>query len=79
MSSMMTRPAVDPRPLLRFIAEKGGESPFDEALQVFVQIGMTESQARDTLWKLLSNGTIEFTTDRRLRAPIDRPLNRALG
>lgn len=79
MGSMMTPRTVDPQPLLGFIADKGGESSFDDALQMFVKIGMTPSQARDTLWRLLSDGTIEFTTDRRLRAPRNRVSNRAVG
>ena len=70
MNAMPIVPSIDPEPLLNLIRQKGGECSFEEAMKVVeVELGMTESAARDALWRLLSDGTIEFTTDRHLTVP----------
>ena len=68
MSVMAARATVDPTPVIRHLREHE-ESAFDDALAVLTNTGMTDSEARDAVWQLLSRGLIEFTTDRRLRLP----------
>lgn len=68
MSVMAVRVGVDPAPLTKHL-EEHAESTFDEALRIFKNAGLSETQARDEVWQLLSQGVIEFTTDRRLRLP----------
>ena len=65
----MPLPAIDPQPVLNLIQQRGGECSFSEAMDTLINLGMTESAARDALWRLLSDGTIEFTTDRNLAVP----------
>lgn len=69
MNAMPVIPWIDPEPVLNLIKAKGGECSFDEAMNALVELGMTEAAARDGLWRLLSDGTIEFTTDRHLTTP----------
>jgi len=69
MNAMPVVPVVDPRPVLNLIEQRGGESSFEDAMKVLVQLGMLPSAARDALWRFLSDGTIEFTTDRHLTLP----------
>jgi hypothetical protein len=69
MNAMPVVPVIDPQPVLTLINEKGGECSFDEAMDALVLRGMTKEVARDVLWRLLSDGTIEFTTDRNLTVP----------
>jgi DNA-binding transcriptional regulator PaaX len=69
MNAMPVVPWVDPKPVLELIKEKGGECSFDEAMNALVELGMTQAAARDGLWRLLSDGQIEFTTDRHLTIP----------
>lgn len=64
--SPMTVPAIDPKPLLSYMAKHQGECSFDQAMQVLQKQGLSESDARDGIWRLLSDGTIYFTDDRRL-------------
>lgn len=68
MSAMRAIPVVDPQPVLELIAQRG-ECSFEEALNALAQRGFTPSAARDALWQLLSDGRIEFTTDRNLTVP----------
>ncbi len=67
--SPMAVHAIDPKPLLTYMAKNRGECSFDEAMEVLQKHGLSESDARDGIWRLLSNGTICFTDDRRLRLP----------
>ena len=77
--SMMATAAVDPRPVLDLI-RKQGESSFEDALKLLEQqVGLTSTGARDALWRMLSQGLIEFTTDRHLRLPSQTALDRAAG
>jgi hypothetical protein len=69
MNAMPVVPWIDPEPVLKLIKDKGGECSFDEAMNALVKLGMAQSVARDGLWRLLSDGTIEFTTDRHLTTP----------
>jgi hypothetical protein len=69
MSTLASTPNIDPEPILRHMAAKGGNCSFEEAMQLYLRLGMTPTQARDALWRLLSDGAIEFTVDRRLRVP----------
>jgi hypothetical protein len=66
---MATAHNINADALLAMMQQKGGECTFDEGLTALVQQGMTKSGARDALWQLLSDGTIEFTTDRHLKLP----------
>lgn len=71
-------PVIDPQPILQLINTRGGECSFDEAIEVLQKQGLNQSDARDGLWRLLSQGIIEFTSDRKLKLP--RPvLERAAG
>jgi len=69
MNAMPVVPSIDPQPILDLIEQRGGECSFDEALTLLGQRGMRESTARDALWRLLSDGIIEFTVDRHLTTP----------
>lgn len=69
MNAMPVVPWIDPEPVLKLISEKGGECSFDDAMNALVKLGMAQSVARDGLWRLLSDGTIAFTTDRHLTTP----------
>ena len=69
MSALRAVPVLDPQPVLNLIQERGGVCTFDEALRVLVQRGFSETSARDALWQFLSDGRLEFTSDRQLRAP----------
>lgn len=69
MSSMAAVPVVDPRPVLDLIKKKGGECSFDDGVTSLEARGLSKSDARDAIWRLLSQGIIEFTTDRHLRLP----------
>ena len=68
----MPLPAIDPQPILNLIQQNGGECTFSEAIATFKNLGMSESAATDALWRVLSDGTIEFTTDRNLTVPAPR-------
>lgn len=65
---MATALEVDTKPLLRMMEQKG-KCNFADSLQAFTRQGLSASEARDTIWRLLSEGLIEFTTDRQLRLP----------
>jgi hypothetical protein len=69
MSALRAVPVLDLQPVLNLIQERGGVCTFDEALRVLVQRGFSETSARDALWQFLSDGRLEFTSDRQLRAP----------
>ena len=69
MTVMDSVRTIDPRPIFALIERQGGECSFDEATRAFTELGMTESEARDALWQLLSDGALEFTTERRLMMP----------
>lgn len=75
--SVMASAAVDPLPVLNLIRSQG-ESSFDDALSLLVGTGLTPTGARDALWRMLSQGLIEFTTDRHLRLPSEE-LDKAAG
>jgi hypothetical protein len=77
MSVMDSTNAIDPRPVFELIERQGGECSFEDAVNAFVALGLSESKARDVLWQLLSDGTLEFTTDRHLTMPTT--LARAAG
>ena len=47
MSTLASTPNIDPEPILRYIALKGGNCSFDEAMQPYIRLGMTSTQARD--------------------------------
>lgn len=68
MSAMAVHAAVDPTPVLEHLRQQQ-ESAFKEVLNIFTNNGLSEGEARDAVWQLLSRGLIEFTTDRRLRLP----------
>jgi len=68
MNAMRAVPIVDPQPVLELIQQRG-ECTFDEALDALVRHGFSQSSARDALWQLLSDGRLEFTAKRNLRAP----------
>lgn len=67
MSVMAAVPTIDPTPLVQFLEENGGESSFEDAVGVLQTRGLTPNDARDVVWRLLSQGVIEFTTDRAVR------------
>ena len=69
MSVMDSAHTIDPRPVFALIKRQGGECSFEEATRAFTELGMTESDARDALWQLLSDGALEFTAERRLMMP----------
>lgn len=76
----MAVPSLDRTLLLELLSKNGGECSFDEALKAIIQgLRMTESDARDAVWRLLSQGYVEFTPDRRLRLPAQVKLERAAG
>ncbi len=79
MNAMPVVPVIDPQPILDLIRQKGGECLFNDAVQALVDLGQSESSARDALWRLLSDGTIEFTVDRHLTVPKPDALDGAAG
>lgn len=78
MSVMATLKAFDRMPVLDYLAQHGGEASFEELLRTLERLGMSESDGRDALWRLLSQGFVEFTAERRVRIP-NRELERAAG
>jgi hypothetical protein len=68
VSFIATKP-IDPKPLLQYLKTQGGECSFDQAVQTLEVQGLDANDARDTLWRWLAQGIIEFTTDRFLRLP----------
>lgn len=78
MSIAVVTPVIDPEPVLQLINTHGGECSFDAAIEVLQKQGLNQSDARDGLWRLLSHGIIEFTSDRKLRLP-HPGLERAAG
>jgi len=60
---------IDPQPLIHLLKEHGGKCQFDEGVRILTVAGLTENDARASLWMLLSQGIVEFTTDRDLRLP----------
>jgi hypothetical protein len=68
MSVIIAARAVDSEPVLALIDERG-ECSFGDAMKVLTDVGVTPSDARDTLWRLLSVGKLEFTAERLLRLP----------
>jgi len=79
MSVMAPVRTLDPQPIVHFMRERGGECSFDEAMQFLRERGLNEAEARDGLWGFLSQGVIEFTTDRHLRLPQTPALERVAG
>jgi hypothetical protein len=73
----MPIPAIDPEPVFALIREKGGESSFTDAIRALMRVGIAEAAARDALWRLLSDGSIEFTIDRQLTIARPRMASRA--
>jgi hypothetical protein len=69
MNAMPITHMIDPKPVLDLIEQKGGECSFDEAMDALVRLGIPKTAARDGLWQLLSDGSIEFTADRKLAVP----------
>lgn len=67
MAVMAAVPTIDPTPLIRLIEERGGQCSFEDAVEVFQTRGLTPNDARDAVWRLLSQGVVEFTTDRAVR------------
>jgi DNA-binding transcriptional regulator PaaX len=79
MIVMATTRSIDPKPLLHLLEEHGGECTFDDGIHVLTREGLSENDARDALWRLLSQGIVEFTTDRLLRLPHHSVRERAAG
>src|ERR1017187_5717175 len=59
MNAMPVPHVIDPKPVLDLIEQKGGECSFDEALDALVHLGMKRAAARDGLWQLLSDGSLQ--------------------
>jgi len=68
MNALRAIPLIDPQPVLDLIQQKG-ECSFDDAVRALVERRFSESGARDALWQFLSDGRIQFTTDRKLTVP----------
>jgi hypothetical protein len=68
MNALRAIPLIDPQPVLDLIQQKG-ECSFDDAVRALVERNFSESGARDALWQFLSDGRIQFTTDRKLTVP----------
>jgi len=68
MSAVPKVPIIDPEPILSLIRQRG-ECSFDDAINVLRERGMDSTRARDAIWQLLSDGVIQFTTDRHLTMP----------
>ena len=79
MAHMGVTRAVDPSPILRLLADRDGECSFEDALGTLKQQGLSDNDSRDALWQLLSQGTIEFTSERRLRLPQHSASEKAAG
>jgi hypothetical protein len=69
MTALRAIPLVDPQPVLQLIQQNGGTCTFDQAVQMLMRGGFSESAARDALWQFLSDGRLEFTPDRQLKVP----------
>ena len=69
MNALPIVPMIDPTPIVSLIQAHGGQCSFDEAVLAFRNLGMSESSARDALWRLVSDGSVTFTVDRQLALP----------
>lgn len=69
MSTMAAALEPDTRPLLALMQRNDGKCTFADAVQVLIRQGLSASDARDMIWQLLSDGTVDFTTSRELRLP----------
>jgi hypothetical protein len=69
MIAMAVARSIDPKPLVDFIKNQGGECSFDDGVHFLSATGLSENEALDALWRLLSWGDVAFTPDRRLRLP----------
>jgi len=79
MGTMSGHGKIEIAPLFELIERNGGECSFSDGLKALNQLGMSESQARDMLWRLLSDGSIEFTVERHLKVPTTSEFERAAG
>jgi len=79
MSAVASVRIVDPRPLVGRILAAGGTCSFDDALVLLRDDGLTESEARDALWRLLSQGVLEFTPERQITVPKNPALEKVAG
>ncbi len=79
MTVMASSPAIDPKPLIELLQRQGGECSFDDGVRALEVGGLSKDDARDVVWRLLSQGVVEFTTDRELRLPQHSVKERAAG
>lgn len=56
--------AFDPALIVSVLEEHGGKYPFFKLTAVLGQLGLSEAEARDFVWRLLSEGVIRFSSDR---------------
>jgi hypothetical protein len=78
MNALRAIPLIDAQPVLDLIEQKG-ECSFDEAVRALVEHRFSEAAARDALWRFLSDGRIQFTTDRKLTVPKPDESDQAAG
>ena len=69
MSVMYTSRPIDDKALFRLLDNRGGECSFEDAVGAFRSQGITDDDARDEIWRLLSHGQLVFTPDRHLTKP----------
>ena len=72
--------AFDPTLITSLLQKHGGTYPFSDLVDALIRGGLTEAEARDFVWRLLSEGFVQFTSDRKqIRLLPEEPAEKVAG